>query len=530
MLKFSKTLMVKKMERLKKLGLFTLILLTFSLFSTSTLALTVESEICYSNDYEKFYHINSYPPPVNLDDNFGDQETFWIHPSSSWDIWCQINATLLAEGEWCYVYLDNATIDSWGYAESLTLCAGIRDDFDNFTYPKGIELAGNPSGISGDIDDDPKVTLLLVDDPNLGGYYAWNNDIFIDSHTNWKEMITCFTGNSYEGFFRGYPLQDFYTCIFAHEFNHLIWFNTERSNDMVTITEGYADHAVYYSDYLSYENSFTSENSLNRDFKTDYFSLHPEQPLLYWNSDTLDLNLANYGKASMFILYLAEKYSDELIHDLKQESIDGPIGIETALTNAGYNISFNDLFLNWITACTIDDEDIENGLYGFENTDFTVNATKTIEILPSTVENVNHYLYGFDVKKLINPPNEFALDITNPYPYSIGISAVIFDNNGWNITKVILTEDDKNKNITTFLSGENIEFAYVITSMMRKETPLTSGIDYETTGPSRLLTYYFVEGHKEPDVDENYSTIITSILGIMLLSNLMLIRRRRKQT
>lgn len=473
----------------------------------------------FENNKSIFHH-KPQPTQIKLDENFGDQNTFWVYPNLgavNLDAY-QINATLLAEGERCYVYLDNATIDRWGYNESLALCSEIRDNFDAIIYPKGVELAGHPNGTLGDIDGDPKVTLLIIDDEvYVGGYYYFDDYPFAgwNSHPNNREMIYVYTGEN--------PDSIFYSCIFAHEFNHLIWCNTDIHREMTTLLEGYADYAIYYSGYLSFENSLTSKNSLNRTWDTDYFSAHPEQSLLSFDCETDEIAYANYGKAQMFIFYLSEKYGEGLINDLIKDAIDGPVGIEIALANAGYDINFNNLYLDWITACTIDEEDIENGIYGFDNTDFTISQITTIDTLPFTEEDVKHLKYGFDVKKLINPPNEFTLEIANPYPHSIGISSAIYDDNGWSIAQTLNSEEN-GETIISHFTGENIEFAYIITSLMSPETPTEYAKFYTQESPSKQLTYSFMEGHKRA----SYNFLSFSIL-LMFLSSMVVIVRRRKR-
>ncbi|NPD88898.1 MAG: hypothetical protein HGN29_09235 [Asgard group archaeon] len=416
------------------------------------------------------------------------------------------------------MYLDNATIDRWGYNESLALCSEIRDNFDAITYPKGVELAGHPNGTLGDIDGDPKVTLLIIDDEVYeGGYYAYDDYSIAtwNTHPNNREMIYIYTGEN--------PDSICYSSILAHEFNHLIWENTDTNGDMTTIREGYADYAMYYSGYLSLENSWSSKNSLNRTRFTDNFSAHPEQSLLSFDYETDDISCANYGKAQMFIFYLSEKYGEELINDLIKIAIDGPVGIEIALANAGYDINFNNLYLDWITACTIDEEDIENGIYGFDNTDFTISKITTIDTLPFTEEDVKHLKYGFDVKKLINPPNEFTLEIANPYPLSIGISSAIYDDNGWSIAQTLNSEEN-GETIISHFTGENIEFAYIITSLMSPETPTTYASGYTEKSSSKQLSYSFMKGHKRA----SYNFLSFSILLIFLSTMIVIVRRRKR--
>ncbi|MHA1954106.1 MAG: hypothetical protein ACW96U_09210 [Candidatus Heimdallarchaeaceae archaeon] len=459
-------------------------------------------------DHQSIPNLKPQQTQIKLDENFGDQKTFLVYTAPLGGSQEQITATLLAIGEWCYVYIDNTTIDRWGYNESIAVCTEVRDNFDTITYPKGIEFAGHPNGTLGDIDGDPKVTVLIIDNEQIaGGRYS------SDSLNN-REMIYIYTGDN--------PDLPIYLCMSAHEFNHLIWYNTDIDGEMASIKEGYADYASYYSGYVFFGDYSPMENMYNGTLYALNFSDHPEQSLLYFDTSTLEIALANYGKASTFVFYLCEKYGEELISDLIKDDVDGPAGIETALANAGYDITFNDLFLDWITACTINELSIENGIYGFENADFITRKITIIDTLSFTKENVNYQQYGFEVVKLINPTDEFSLEISNPNPLAVGVSAAIYDANGWSITQAVIKEENGDTIISHF-TGENIQYAYIITSLMNENTPTLYSTVYLKC-PSKQLTYSFFEGHKKA----SFNFLSFSIL-LFFLSTLIVITRRRKQ-
>ncbi|NPD88899.1 MAG: hypothetical protein HGN29_09240 [Asgard group archaeon] len=83
------------------------------------------------------------------------------------------------------------------------------------------------------------------------------------------------------------------------------------------------------------------------------------------------------------------------------------------------------------------------------------------------------------------------------------------------------------ENITSFFSGENIDFAYIITSMMNQNTPTyyLGRTDNREEVPIKLLSYSFMEGHKRV----SYNFLSFSIL-LIFLSTIIAIVRKRKQT
>ncbi|MFX1253468.1 MAG: hypothetical protein ACFFCZ_17800 [Promethearchaeota archaeon] len=436
---------------------------------------------------------------------FGNQETFWV-----WDYaderYEQRNATLLAVGEKCYVYMANITINKVGQAAAIAKCNRYKDEFDTTTYDKNVELMGHPDGRLGDIDGDPRVTIFLTPlNPNYGGCYLRDDDPY-SLLSNYREMI--YVHSEIES-------DLFASIVMMHEFNHLIFFNYD-SDEGYFLTEGIAEYASYYAGYFTNASAlewlgWVSANlSINaRDFATDY-----QTSLLSWHAHRSLFPGSDYGKAYLFTFYLAEQYGNELIKKLVTTDFDGPRGIDAALAETGYDITFNEVFLNWITACAIDNEDYTNGLYGFKNADFTVDP-KIIRQWEYPYEKTNekHYYYGFNVKALVKPPDEFTFKITNSI-YALGISIVIRDQNGWNVTHNIHSE----KNIVKYISGESISIAYIITSVMYQTTPTSFRNYYRTAEPYFLLNCTIEKGHLPVTTIKTTSETTESITGFTCAS------------
>lgn len=147
-------------------------------------------------------------------EEFGNQENFWVCNFDN-NTNYQIHATLLAVGNWSYIYADNQTIEQDGIDEWITNWEFYGDEFDSIIYPKAIELAGSPDGNLGDVDGDPHVTMLFSPITGATGYYAYVNDLTIHYYSNRREM-----------FYIDSILDLFEVMItIPHEFNHLIWVN-----------------------------------------------------------------------------------------------------------------------------------------------------------------------------------------------------------------------------------------------------------------------------------------------------------------
>jgi len=161
-------------------------LLKFSPILLLLLIPIIDLEPVYSVDREIVVDdiVSSEPIETSLDyseEHFGDQQDFWILLPE----FVQMRATLLAVGNWSYVYMANETIDLYGESFMISKCETLRDEFDTTIYPKAIEIAGSPDGYLGDIDGDPHVTIFLAPlcryyGSNFMGCMLWPSVYFYD--------------------------------------------------------------------------------------------------------------------------------------------------------------------------------------------------------------------------------------------------------------------------------------------------------------------------------------------------------------
>jgi hypothetical protein len=441
---------------------------------------------------------------LEIEEAIGNQELFWTLDNGIGQ-YTQKRATLLSVGEKCYVYFANETIEEIGQSAAIAICDYYRNEFDAVIYDKNVEFMGHPNGTLGDIDGDPKVTILVAPLGFNGGVYLQKDDLSDSTYSNLREMFyidTC------------YGINEIALMVLMHEFNHLIWFNNDL-NDSPFVYEGVAEYAVQYAGYLN--------NWGNRSGFANLFVENHQRSLLSFHTINNSPLPEDYGASYLFITYLVEQYGLDFLYNLMKEQMDGPIGVDNALNETGYDIEFNDVFLNWITACTIDNENIEPGIYRFDNIELTVNPDVEITNYPYQVEDVIHYPYGCHVMKLNHPPDIFTFSITNPYPtYSLGISIIIHDQNGWQITKS--NYFDTNDIIWVNVSGDQISEAYIITSLMYEITPVYFPEFVEVgTELTYYLSYTIQKGHNKT------SNIKVNLIGILFGSIILLVIRIKKR-
>ena len=365
----------------------------------------------------------------------GDSRSFWAVDFDAQEYYI-IDAHLLAIGEHCYIYFDDLATAIIGEEEASSRAITYKDEFETNIYPRVTDLAGDPNGTLGDVDGDPKIIILIVE--NRQSYYLQSNEIPGD-HSNLCEMI-------YVCYRTTYPVRTI-----AHEFCHLVWFNYEF-DEVHFILEGAAEYAMYYSGYLP-SNNMTS--------RVSYFLNDIDDSIIYF-----DVEAQDYGACYLLIFYLVEQYGLQFLRDLVQYAEDGAHGLEAALNLAGHNITFNELYLDWMAALTIDEPGFADDHYYFHDLDPEIRDYNTIETLPYQDDSVSLYCYGSKVYQLTSPPDSFRVEMSQPSDAVAGLSVAYRDQDGWHVQQA-QSEGTASVQVT----GESIETARVIVSYLLAEPP-----------------------------------------------------------
>ena len=444
---------------------------------------------------------------------FGDQRYFWYF---DWEAWEHVRtlATLLSAGNHCYIYMENESIEILGEEQAISRCNIVRDEFDTAIYPANYDMIGNPDGNLGDIDGDRHITVFLGE--HCAGTYNLGNEMPGTSYpySNHREMVYCFSRA---------PIFEVIGDV-CHETNHLFFYNYDL-DDAVFIYEGLAEYSKYHAGYLSNDTFRRTGVPENMTISTTYFMDDPHQSLFFFDENEPVGGYGSYGFSYLFIFYFVERYGIDVLREIASDDLyDGPTSIENALLNHGYYISFNELFLDFITACTIDKIGIYDDIYGFNNLTFRVDIGEEIWEFPTITENIKHRYYGIVTEKIWDVEDEFTIQIETPQPpRSIGITIAILDQEGWNVSKLILTGDGTSKNI--HCNGNNIEVAFLITSLIKEGTP--PAIEIFMVCPYDILDIGVINGLVIQTTDVGLFCASLCILPI-LATIINSLRKRRK--
>ena len=115
----------------------------------------------------------------------GDTKSFWAYDFDT-DEFYIADAYLLAIGDYCYIYFEDLVISIIGQQEANDRAALYRDEFDTNIYSRVTDIAGNPNGTLGDVDGDPHIYILIVE--NRQSYYRQSNEVE-GEYSNVCEMV-----------------------------------------------------------------------------------------------------------------------------------------------------------------------------------------------------------------------------------------------------------------------------------------------------------------------------------------------------
>ena len=421
----------------------------------------------------------------------GDNRSFWALDFHTMEHYI-VDAHLLAIGDHCYIYFDELAISIIGEMEANARAETYRDEFDSTIYSRVTDLAGDPDGTLGDVDGDPRVYILVVE--HYQSYYRQSNEVE-GEYSNMCEMVyICYRTNN--------PVNTI-----AHEFHHLVWFNYEF-DEVHFLLEGAAEYATYYSGYLP-TNNWTVRV---QDFLEDI-----DDSFIYFEVEAQD-----YGACYLFAFYLAEQYGVQLLRDIVQHAGDGAAGLETALDAAGYSISFNELYLDWMTALVIDEEGIAGSRYGLHNIDATIQDYTTIDSLPFRVDNMPLYCYGSKVYQSNSPPDIFTVEMSQPADGVAALSIAYRDASGLHVQQI----QNQGRAILT-VSGDSIVTAHIVASYLFSEPP-TGDIDFGS-GAQETVQVLVYEGEEGSSTTIPMPLMVAGGASLVAVCSLLVLFLKRRE-
>jgi hypothetical protein len=235
-----------------------------------------------------------------------------------------ITATVAAKSQHAYFYVDDALGANAANAQAAA------DAFEDTVWPAITGVFGTP--LTPGVDGDPRIIVLQADLGGAVGGYVSPDDGFLRAvrpQSNEAEMVymdrTLLLGNAS------------FNVVLAHELQHLIHGNVDAGEE-AWINEGLSEAA-----------SGVVGGGLS---SIASFAVRPDIQLNTWGSEG---SAAHYGASAAFNRYLAHRFGgDSALGDIARAGEDGARGVEEFLDDAAPELTFREVFADWITANVLD--------------------------------------------------------------------------------------------------------------------------------------------------------------------------------
>jgi hypothetical protein len=287
-----------------------------------------------------------------------------------------LHATLRYKTDHVYMWVEE------GVRVDQDALEAAADLFERESYSTNRAFFG--SEWSPGVDNDPHLSILHA--TNLGnsvaGYYS-SADEFVSAvreDSNEMEMFYINIDNVSLN-------SEFYNGVLAHEFQHMIhWYNDR--NEETWLNEGFSELATYL-------NRFDVGGS-------DWlFANAPDTQLNTWPSGPGAAG-ANYGAAYLFTSYFLDRFGSDATKALVAHVENSFASVEDVLRSQGSDLTYEDLFADWVVANLLDDPSIDDGRYGYEDIDppsFDIETTYYSQAYPVS-ERATVHQHGTDYIEL----------------------------------------------------------------------------------------------------------------------------------
>ena len=289
----------------------------------------------------------------------GSTHSFWATDPNGKFI--SVSATCRAVGVHCYLFVEDASFNN---PFTLLNVDTLVDVFDNRTPAnshQGIYVSDTTNfGPIPDVDNDPKVIILVLNLQNRGGYFSSLNEYSqasLDQYypgkykTNYAEMFYVDSSQ---------PV-DYSESTLAHEFQHMIHFNyfgvKTSASDITFINEGWSMVAEVLC-------GFPPMSRSSYDGATDQYLFH-------WASAIEDAN-PDYSRAAWFAYYLNERIGKSIFKKYLQKLIVGSGGLSYAMFQlVGSKSTFESVLKDWFFANAVFDTTYNPGTWGYRESALT---------------------------------------------------------------------------------------------------------------------------------------------------------------
>ncbi len=299
----------------------------------------------------------------------GTAREFWVSDDSNGEPrQFQSTATLQYITPHTYWWVEN------NYSVDKNALQKSAERFEAQTYPTNREFFG--SEWSPGVDNDVHLSIFLGNVPGVGGYFASVNEFVpqVNPYSNAMEIFFINLAAMQPGNSR-------FDAVLAHEFQHMIHWHQDR-NEETWVNEGLSELATDL-------NGFDAGNARN------LYLYSPDLQLNGWG-DTPSESVPHYGASYLFMQYFLDRFGEDLLKAVVANPKNGIAGFNDTLHNAGFSITFDDIFADFLVANYLNDSAVEDGIWGYQTLKLPrPQLDETLRNLPVTRENTVSQ-YGVD--------------------------------------------------------------------------------------------------------------------------------------
>lgn len=307
----------------------------------------------------------------------GDEDSFEVINGDN-DEYFTVNARLVYMAEHVYFWVEK------GVEYDQSDVKRLVDTFDKEIYPRNREFFG--SEWTPGVDADPRLFILYARSLGgaIAGYFSSSDSYMpqVKDHSNMHEMFMLSADHVSLD-------EQFAYGVLAHEFQHMIHWYRDR-NEETWMNEGFSELAMLLNDYDvgGSDRTYAYEPDLNL---TDWPDIPDKTP--------------HYGAAFMFVTYFLDRFGEQATKALVSNPENGMVSIDQVMADleatapdTGEPIGADDLFADFAVALYLQDSDLENGRYNFNNYPAAPDpdVTETVTKCPLAVENRDVHQYGVD--------------------------------------------------------------------------------------------------------------------------------------
>lgn len=343
-----------------------------------TAPLLANSELPFADPYDLARRLRHIPEPLlrptpgaPIAYRLGDKASFWVLDLDLLQSF-QISATLRHISPHLYMWVQD------GVSVSLPALQKSAETFEQLVYPTAQRYFGREW--SPGIDNDVRLTVLNARIRGAAGYFLSSDEYprTIVPTSNEREMF-------YINVDQEEPGSASYDATLAHELQHMVhWFADPNEDSWVS--EGLSELAEHLCGYSKHE-------------RVRVFARNPDLQLTDWPAEP-GFVTAHYGAAFTFMAYFAERFGPDMTRALVAEARNGAVGLEAVLQAHGQNLSFEDVFGDWVIANYLDGRgQAVDGKYEYRGLDIQVGVDSPVSGYPFRREGTVKQ-YGADYVEL----------------------------------------------------------------------------------------------------------------------------------